>query len=102
MNLPTPNFQHLIKLSDHTGILEHALLCAPRREHGYCVDDVARTLIVICREKSVSLKLIDLARRCLVFLNHAMRVDGKFHNRLSYQREWLDEIGSDDCQGPDQ
>lgn len=99
MNLPSPNFQHLIKLSDHTGILEHALLCAPRLEHGYCVDDVARTLIVICREKSVSHKLIDLARRCLAFLNHAMRIDGKFHNRLSYQREWLDEIGSDDCQG---
>ena len=99
MNLPQPNFQHLFRLSDDTGILEHALLCVPRHEHGYCVDDVARALIVICREKSVSPNMTDLARRCLAFLNHAMRVDNKFHNRLSYQREWLDDIGSDDCQG---
>ncbi len=99
MKLPQPNFQHLFRLSDDTGILEHALLCVPRLEHGYCVDDVARALIVVCREKSVSPDMIDLAGRYLAFLKYAMRVDGKFHNRLSYQREWLDDIGSDDCQG---
>ncbi len=99
MNLPQPDFHHLFRLSDDTGILEHALMCVPRREHGYCVDDVARALIVICREKSVSPNMTDLAGRYLAFLKNAMRVDGKFHNRFSYQREWLDDIGSDDCQG---
>ena len=43
-------FDHLLRLSDNIGIFEHADHTTPRREHGYCVDDVARLLIVIARE----------------------------------------------------
>ena len=45
-----PVFDHLERLTDDRGLFEHALLAVPRREHGYCVDDVARGLVVVCRE----------------------------------------------------
>ena len=45
-----PLFDHLERLTDDRGLFEHARLAVPRREHGYCVDDVARGLVVVCRE----------------------------------------------------
>ena len=41
-----PVFDHLERLTDDRGLFEHALHAVPRREHGYCVDDVARGLVV--------------------------------------------------------
>ena len=44
------SFTHLRRLSDSTGLFEHAELTERRVEHGYCVDDVARGLVVTTRE----------------------------------------------------
>ena len=34
------------------------------------------------------------------FLNHAFdRQRGRFHNFMSFDRRWLEEVGSEDCQG---
>ena len=49
-----PPFRHLHRLTDHIGLLEHAEGIVPRHEHGYCVDDVARGLVVVCREPSAA------------------------------------------------
>ena len=68
---PEPSFAHLARLSDDTGLLEHARGSIPLREHGYCVDDVARGLVVVCREPTPSAFLIRLAERYLAFLVHA-------------------------------
>jgi Glycosyl transferases group 1 len=81
-------------LSDDTGHFEHARGAIPLREHGYCVDDVARGLLVICREPRPSAELAALSDRYLAFLTHAQADDGTFHNRLSYQRVWLDPPGT--------
>ena len=99
MNWPAPPFRHLLRLTDRVGLLEHAEGPVPRHELGYRVDDVARGLVVVCREPSPRDELIMLARRYLYFLTQAQASDGKFHNRLGYDRRWRDEPGTHDCWG---
>ncbi len=92
-------FRHLQRLTDNIGLLEHAEGIVPRHEHGYCVDDVARGLVVVCREPSPPQDLITLGRRYLYFLAQAQAPDGKFRNRLGYDRRWHDQPGTEDCWG---
>ena len=40
-----------------------------------------------------------LAATCLAFLGRAQLPDGRFHNRLSVRRRWLDEVGADKTVG---
>jgi hypothetical protein len=96
---PFPNWSHLARLSDDTGLLEHARNAIARREHGYCVDDVSRGLLVACRERRPSAQVVALAERYLGFLTHAQGPDGAFRNRLSYDRRWLDEPSTGDWWG---
>ncbi|WP_344137685.1 glycosyltransferase [Luedemannella flava] len=60
---------------------------------------MARALVVICREAAPPATLIHLAERYLAFLVHAQTADGRFHNRLSYERRWVDEAGTGDWWG---
>jgi hypothetical protein len=96
---PAPSFNHLIRLSDDTGVLEHARGATPRRGYGYCVDDVARALLVACREPQPTPEVVRLIDICLAFLLHAQADDGSFHNRLNYSRAWIDEPGIGDWWG---
>jgi hypothetical protein len=96
---PAAPFRHLQRMTDSVGLLEHAEGIVPRHEHGYCVDDVARGLVVVCREPSPPQDLITLGRRYLYFLAQAQAADGRFRNRLGYNRHWLDQPGTEDCWG---
>lgn len=84
---PTPRYDHLLRFTDDVGMLEHAQGAIPKREHGYCTDDNARALIVVCRAKDQR-RLGGLADRYLAFLRHAYRGEGQFLNRLEYDRTW--------------
>lgn len=97
--IPAPRFEHLLRLSDHVGVFEHAKLTVPRRECGYCTDDVARALVVLLREPERSPRLERLVSVCFAFLQRAQLPDGRFHNRLSADGRWLDLVGSDDAVG---
>jgi len=97
--IPAPRFDHLLALSDEIGVFEHAKRTVPRREHGYCTDDVARALVVLLREPRRSARLERLAETCLSFLEQAQRPDGRFRNRRSAAGGWLDEVGPDDATG---
>jgi hypothetical protein len=99
MSHPAAPFQHLQRLTDHVGLLEHANGIVPRYQHGYCVDDVARGLVVVSREPSPSPDLITLERRYLYFLARAQAPDGRFRNRLGYDRRWYGQPGTADCWG---
>jgi hypothetical protein len=99
VNCPVPPFRHLLRLTDQIGLLEHAEGTMPRLEHGYCVDDVARGLVVVCREPEPRHELVTLARRYLYFLAQAQAPDGRFRNRLGYDRRWRDDPGTNDCWG---
>jgi hypothetical protein len=88
-----------MRITDHIGLLEHTEGIVPRHERGYCVDDAARGLLIICREPAPRDELVTLARRYLHFLAQAQAADGSFHNRLGYDRRWKDEAGTGDCWG---
>ena len=99
LELPRPSFAHLLRMSDDAGVFEHAKLTVPRLDHGYCTDDVARALIAVMREPHRPPELEQLAATYLAFVEHAQLADGRFHNRLSVQRRWLDDVGVDDTVG---
>ena len=45
--LPIWRLDHLMCLTDDTGMLQHAVYTLPNYEHGYCTDDNARALILM-------------------------------------------------------
>ncbi|GIM96292.1 glycosyltransferase [Paractinoplanes toevensis] len=97
--VPAPTFAHLVRLTDDTGLFEHARHAIPRREHGYCTDDVARGLVVTSRESDPSRQVLRLAERYLAFLTHAQDAQGAFHNRLGFNRTWTDQPSLGDWWG---
>ena len=99
MSCPPAPFQHLQRMTDEVGLLEHAKGIVPRYEHGYCVDDVARGLVVVCREPSPSAELDSLAHRYLSFLAQAQAPGGGFRNRLGIDRRWHDQPDTGDWWG---
>jgi len=98
-DVPAPTFAHLARLTDDTGLFEHARHATARREQGYCTDDVARGLVVTSREADPSAKVVRLAECYLTFLTHAQDAQGAFHNRLGFHRRWTDEPGLGDWWG---
>ena len=96
---PAPIFDHLVRLTDGRGIFEHALLSVPRVEHGYCVDDVARGLIVVCREPMPDKRLRELAQVYLDFVLSALEPTGECHNRMAVDGTWGDEASVGDWWG---
>jgi hypothetical protein len=92
-------FDHLLRMSDDTGLLEHARRATPRRDYGYCLDDVARGLVVLGREPDPAPELRHLLERYLAFVAHAQSNTGAFHNRLCYDRRWTDAAGTGDWWG---
>lgn len=98
MIAPLP-YSHLDALTDRHGLHEHALLDAPRPEHGYCVDDVARALIVVVQEPEQSFRTRRLTEQYLRFLEGAAEADGTVHNRLSPDGAWADSSSLGDWWG---
>lgn len=96
---PAVNFDHLLRLSDDGGLFEHAELTRPRPEHGHCVDDLARGLVVLCREPAPTAVLHDLTDQYLRLVVDAQGADGRFHNRLSADGRWTDRPSVEDCWG---
>lgn len=94
-----PVFDHLLALSDGRGLFEHALLDVPRVEHGYCVDDAARALVVACREPQPDRRVRRLGRLCLDFVLAAVAVDGACRNRMDSEGRWTDVAGVGDWWG---
>jgi len=99
--LPRPRLDHLVRLTDETGLLQHARYSVPDRSHGYCTDDNARALVVTSKYYDLlrSAEAEKLLAIYLAFVAYAQRADGLFHNFVSYDRQFLDEVGSDDCHG---
>lgn len=100
-SLPNFNLDHLDRLTDSTGIIQHAKYSVPNYETGYCLDDNARALLLATlaiRQKndSVALKLLPTY---LSYIFHMQNPDGSFRNFMSYERKFLDEVGSEDSFG---
>lgn len=94
-----PAFGHVLSMSDNIGMFEHANHAEPRREHGYCTDDVARLLIVAVREPSSSQALRDLSRTAFRFLASSQSTTGRTRNRRDAKGRWHGRHGVEDCWG---
>lgn len=100
--LPAINIDHVQRMTDSTGIFQHAVGKIPNYDEGYCTDDNARALILTVLledidEEKVSKTARRLAERYLAFLWHAFnKQTGRFRNFMSYDRRWLEREGSPD------
>jgi len=102
--LPAVKLDHLVRMTDHTGIVEHAVFVVPNYPEGYSTDDNARALLVaVLLEEFASANptpVLDLASRYLAFLWLAFDPATKrFRNCLSYERQWQEPQGSEDSHG---
>ena len=90
---------HLKRLSTSVGLYEHAHMDEPRPEHGYCVDDVSRGLILLCKESDLDEDSLQLLNVYLGFTLKAITPDGRCHNRMNTQGVWTDRPSTEDCWG---
>lgn len=104
LDLPVLNLNHLLSLTDDTGILQHSVSIVPNYKEGYTTDDNARALILTMMLEQTTqdnvTKIDTLAIRYLAFILYAFNPErGRFRNFLSYDRRWLEECGSEDSHG---
>ncbi len=102
-HLPPWRFDHLLRMTDSTGIFQHARFSVPWFEHGYCTDDNARALLftVLLEElEECPSDIRNLRSSYAAFLQHAfVPATGRFRNFMSFDRHWLEEHGSEDSHG---
>jgi len=99
--LPKFSLAHIKRLTDDTGIIQHAKFGIPNLKEGYCLDDNARALLMVLmayRQKKDTLAL-DLAPIYLSYIHYMQNKNGTFRNFLSFSRNFLDEVGSEDSFG---
>jgi hypothetical protein len=101
--LPSMKLDHLLRMSDGTGIFQHASFTVPNFAEGYCTDDNARALVLAVMLQKLghdSPPISACATTYAAFLNHAFdRPSRRFRNFMSFDRRWLEEVSSEDCQG---
>lgn len=99
---PKPELDHLIALTDDVGVIQHAVEDVPNRSTGYCTDDVSRAFMVVLAKMDIDpddAMAQRMATIYLSFLHDAQLDDGRFHNFMSYERTWLDAVGTHDSVG---
>ncbi len=99
--LPPLKLDHLRRMTDDTGMFQHAIFTVPNYHEGYTIDDNARALTVSALlEELGNEETADLMSRYFAFVWYAFNAKtGRFRNFMNYQRSWLEETGSDDSQG---
>ncbi len=109
---PVLKLDHIERLTDGIGMFQHAVFNVPNYNEGYTTDDNARALIVTVQleevkrlgknetEQQALARVQELGNRYLAFLWHAFNPEeGRFRNFMSYDRHWLEEVGSEDSHG---
>lgn len=100
--LPPLRLDHVDRMSDATGIFQHAIFNVPNFHEGYCTDDNARAFILCCLLEQIagdppSKKVSNYASTYLAFLAAALDYNsGRFRNFMSHGRQWLEDAGSED------
>jgi glycosyltransferase involved in cell wall biosynthesis len=100
-NIPLFNLAHIKRLTDGTGILQHAKYGIPNLHEGYCLDDNARALLMtlMCFQQYRSKDALELMPVYMSYIHYMQREDGWFRNFLHFNRSFLDETGSEDAFG---
>jgi len=99
--IPRFSLEHLKRLTDSTGVIQHAKYGIPNWKEGYCLDDNARALITVLMayQQLRSSDALQLMPVYLSYINYMQREDGRFRNFLHYNRNYLDKVGSEDSFG---
>jgi glycosyltransferase involved in cell wall biosynthesis len=94
----TLSFDAVRRLSDDTGIYQHSIFAVPDRDHGYCIDDNARALLLMHKLTDLSDEEYDRwVAVYAAFVQHGWNPDtARFRNFMSFDRRWLEDRGSDD------
>ncbi|OBZ09271.1 glycosyltransferase [Bacillus sp. FJAT-26390] len=93
--------EYMRRITDDTGIFQHTKFGVPDRSKGYTTDDNARALIaaVLLYNSKREAAVLDLIHTYVSFIHHAQNADGNFRNFMDYSRSFVEESGSEDCQG---
>ena len=99
--LPPFSLDHVKRLTDDTGIIQHAKFGIPNLKEGYCLDDNARALLMVLMayRQTKDERALNLAPIYLSYVHYMQNKDGTFRNFLSFNRNFLDETGSEDSFG---
>lgn len=99
--MPEFSLDYIKRLTDDTGIIQHAKYGIPNRHEGYCLDDNARALIMTLMAYQVDKKqeALDLLPTYLSYIHYMQTDEGNFRNFLSYDRKFLEKEGSEDSFG---
>lgn len=101
LTLPPFLLDHIQRLTDDTGIIQHAKYGIPNLKEGYCLDDNARALLMVLMtyKRNKHPLALKLSPTYLSYINYMQNDDGAFRNFLSFNRNFLDEVGSEDSFG---
>lgn len=99
--LPPFSLAHIKRLTDDTGIIQHAKFGIPNLKEGYCLDDNSRALLMVSmaykqKKSAVALQLMPVY---MSYIHYMQNTNGTFRNFLSFNRNFLDEVGSEDSFG---
>jgi hypothetical protein len=99
--LPPFSLAHINRLTDDTGIIQHAKFGIPNLKEGYCLDDNARALLMVLMAywQIKDKRALELSPIYLSYIHYMQNPDGTFRNFLSFSRNFLDEVGSEDSFG---
>jgi glycosyltransferase involved in cell wall biosynthesis len=99
--LPPFSLAHINRLTDDTGIIQHAKFGIPNLKEGYCLDDNSRALLMVLMayREMKNKRALELSPVYLSYIHYLQNADGTFRNFLSFNRNFLDEIGSEDSFG---
>ncbi|MHC4461441.1 MAG: glycosyltransferase family 4 protein [Planctomycetota bacterium] len=91
IEVPEPSLAHLKRLTDDTGLYQHAKFTTPNRKFGYCTDDNARAVIAMTKyyaqyPEPGALELFDIY---LSFILHSQNKDGSVRNFMNFDRTWV-------------
>ncbi len=101
MLLPPFSLTHIKRLTDDTGIIQHAKFGIPNLKEGYCLDDNARALLMVSMtyKQKKDFNALELMPIYLSYIHYMQNKDGSFRNFLSFNRNFLDKVGSEDSFG---
>ncbi len=99
--IPKFSFRPLKRLTDETGLLQHAKGSIPYYHEGYTLDDNARAIILAIKAYRTfgKKKYLRYIWRYLGFVLYMQKENAGFYNYLSYSRNHSDKMDSEDAVG---
>lgn len=101
IELPEPALDHIERLTDDTGLFQHAKFSIPNRKYGYCTDDNARAVITMNKyyaqyPEPGALKLFN---NYLSFTMDSQQENGSIRNFMNFDRTWMVDEPKHDALG---